>query len=138
MRILLISALIGTSLAVLVFACFKQYISPYDNIETCHKLNLQVLKEDIYTRIEGRYAIDPPFGGKDRIEFKKAGNRGIYTYHKHLYDSIFEIVESDSFEIKILSTFLQINSNFLYLNGNFYLCNEVIKDVNTDFRFIRQ
>ena len=139
MRILLISALIGTSLAVLVFACFKKYVSTYDDFAECHKEEMKLLRQDIYQALEGNYALDTPFAGKDRIKFEIAGNKGTYTYYKFLYQpAIFEIVECDTFEVTATSEYLQIKTKFLYLNSNFYLCNGVLKDIDTNFKFLKQ
>ena len=139
MKILLISALIGTSLAVLVFACFKKYVSPYDDYAECHKEQMESLRQDIYHVLEGNYALDTPFAGKDRIKFEIAGNKGIYTYYKFLYQpAIFEIVECDIFVVTATSDYLQIKTKFLYLNSNFYWCEGVLKDIDTNFKFLKQ
>ena len=139
MKILLISALIGTSLAVLVFACFKKYVSPYDDFAECHKEEMKLLRQDIYQALEGNYALDTPFAGKDRIKFEIAGNKGTYTYYKFLYQpAIFEIVECDTFEVTATSDYLKIKTKFLYLSGNFYWCDGVLKDIDTNFKFLKQ
>ena len=82
-----------------------------------------------------RYAIRR----KDRIKFEIAGNKGTYTYYKFLYQpAIFEIVECDTFEVTATSDYLKIKTKFLYLSGNFYWCDGVLKDVDTNFKFLKQ
>lgn len=121
-------------LLVVGLACIKTYEASYDNMEECNTNELKKINDhNIYARLKGVYSIQDKL--YDRLELKANGS---VIYYEYLSSNLFIIRDSGQYKLVTLIPNITLESTYSKLSGKFILCEDILKNKNTGFEFIKQ
>lgn len=121
-------------LFVLGLACIKTYEPSYEDFESCSNNEAKKINDhNIYSRLKGVYSIQDKL--YDRLELKAKGS---VIYYEYLSSNLFIIRDSGQYKLVTLIPNITLESTYSKLSGKFLLCENILKNKNTGFEFIKQ